>query len=38
MPQIDVAAQTGKLEAAEVMSLFTADNLADMVIAKSAGK
>jgi acyl carrier protein len=35
MPQIDVAAQTGKLQATEVMSLFTVQNLADMVAQKA---
>jgi acyl carrier protein len=38
MPQIDPAALQGKLEATEVMGLFTADNLADMVLAKGAAK
>ena len=38
MPQIDTGALTGKLEATEVMSLFTVDNLTDMVVGRAAAK
>jgi acyl carrier protein len=38
MPQIDTAALSGKLEATEVMSLFTVDNLTDMVVGRAAAK
>jgi acyl carrier protein len=36
MPQIDTNALTGKLEAEKVMSLFTVDNLVDLVAARAA--
>jgi acyl carrier protein len=36
MPQIDVAALTGSLEAERVISLFTVGNLADMVAERAA--
>jgi acyl carrier protein len=38
MPQIDTAALSGKLEAEKVMSLFTVDNLSDLVASKLAAK
>jgi acyl carrier protein len=38
MPQIDTDALAGKLEAEKVMSLFTVDNLSDMVAGKLAAK
>lgn len=38
MPQIDPNALAGKLEAEKVMSLFTVDNLSDMVAGKLAAK
>ena len=38
MPQIDTGALAGKLEAEKVMSLFTVDNLSDLVAAKLAAK
>jgi len=38
MPQIDTAALQGKLEAEKVMSLFTVDNLVDMVGQRAAAK
>ena len=38
MPQIDTAALEGKLEAEKVMSLFTVENLADMVGQRAAAK
>ena len=38
MPQIDSDALAGKLEAEKVMSLFTVDNLSDMVAVKLAAK
>jgi acyl carrier protein len=38
MPQIDTNALAGKLEAEKVMSLFTVDNLSDMVAGKLAAK
>jgi len=36
MPQIDTGALSGKLEAEKVMSLFTVDNLVDLVVARAA--
>ena len=36
MPQIDLEALTGKLQAEEIMSHFTVENLADMVANKAA--
>jgi acyl carrier protein len=36
MPQIDVAALTGSLEAEQVITLFTVANLADMVAQRAA--
>jgi acyl carrier protein len=38
MPQIDVNALAGKLEAEKVMSLFTVANLTDMVAGRAAAK
>jgi acyl carrier protein len=38
MPQIDTDALSGKLEAEKVMSLFTVDNLTEMVAQKVAAK
>ena len=38
MPQIDTDALAGKLEAEKVMSLFTVDNLSDLVASKLAAK
>jgi acyl carrier protein len=38
MPQIDTAALSGKLEAEKVLSLFTVDNLVDMVGQRAAAK
>jgi acyl carrier protein len=38
MPQIDTDALAGKLEAEKVMSLFTVDNLSDMVAGRLAAK
>jgi acyl carrier protein len=38
MPQIDTSALAGKLEAEKVMSLFTVDNLVDMVGQRAAAK
>ena len=38
MPQIDANALAGKLEAEKVMSLFTVDNLSDLVASKLAAK
>ena len=38
MPQIDVNALSGKLEAEKVMSLFTVANLTDMVAGRAAAK
>lgn len=38
MPQIDPEALAGKLEAEKVMSLFTVDNLSDMVAGKLTAK
>jgi acyl carrier protein len=38
MPQIDTTALAGKLEAEKVMSLFTVENLVDMVGQRAAAK
>jgi acyl carrier protein len=38
MPQIDAAALAGQLEAEKVMSLFTVQNLTDMVAGRVAAK
>jgi len=38
LPQIDESEQAGKLRAEKVMSLFTVQNLADMVAARVASK
>jgi acyl carrier protein len=38
MPQIDADALAGKLEAEKVMSLFTVENLSDMVAGRAAAK
>jgi acyl carrier protein len=38
MPQIDTDALAGKLEAEKVMSLFSVDNLSDLVASKLAAK
>jgi acyl carrier protein len=38
MPQIDTGALSGKLEAEKVMSLFTVENLVDMVGQRAAAK
>jgi acyl carrier protein len=38
MPQIDADALAGKLEAEKVMSLFTVQNLTDMVAGRAAAK